>query len=100
MAALNSTLSVNDTAALVVVDVDAAQERLADLECGSIELVTNSTSLNAMKFYGQVSFGLRFRVLRLDFTTDTEQNAVSVSGLRVERVSAPQRGDFMSLNLV
>ena len=57
MAALNSTLSVNDTAALVVVDVDAAQERLADLECGSIELVTNSTSLNAMKFYGQVSFG-------------------------------------------
>ena len=32
-----------------LVDVTAA-----DLECGSIELVQNSTSLNAMKFYGQV----------------------------------------------
>ena len=32
-----------------LVDVAAA-----DLECGSIELVQNSTSLNAMKFYGQV----------------------------------------------
>ena len=92
---LNDTDAADAAAAVVV---DATVERLADLECGSIELVMNSTSLNAMKFYGQVSFGLRFRVLRLDFTTDTEQNAVS--GLRVERVSAPQRGDFMSLNLV
>ena len=33
----------------LLVDVAAA-----DLECGSIELVQNSTSLNAMKFYGQV----------------------------------------------
>ena len=33
----------------LLVDVTAA-----DLECGSIELVQNSTSLNAMKFYGQV----------------------------------------------
>ena len=81
MAAFNATPAVNvpyflnDTDAAVV--VDATVERLADLECGSIELVMNSTSLNAMKFYGQVSFGLRFRVLRLDFTTDTERNAVS-----------------------
>ena len=34
----------------LLVDVTAA-----DLECGSIELVQNSTSLNAMKFYGQVT---------------------------------------------
>ena len=46
----------NDTAAVFVL-VDAAEARRADLECGSIALVTNSTSLNAMKFYGQVSFG-------------------------------------------
>ena len=92
MAAFNATPAVNvpsflndtDAAAAsaaaspaAVVVVDATVERLADLECGSIELVMNSTSLNAMKFYGQVSFGLRFRVLRLDFTTDTERNAVS-----------------------
>ena len=40
--------------------LDLVDVAAADLECGSIELVQNSTSLNAMKFYGQVSFNCGF----------------------------------------
>ena len=49
MASFNSTSAVNAVGA-----EDDAAERLADVECGSFELLQNSSSLNAMKFYGQV----------------------------------------------
>ena len=41
-----------------VVVEDAAAAEAADLECGSFDEVQNSTSLNAMKFYGQVTCSL------------------------------------------
>ena len=53
MASFNSTSAVNAVGA-----EDDAAERLADVECGSFELLQNSSSLNAMKFYGQVRYGL------------------------------------------
>ena len=53
MAAFNSSSAVVYPAV-----EDAATAAEADSECGSFDEMQNSTSLNAMKFYGQVTCSL------------------------------------------